>query len=41
MRRANMNTSSAIIAACTSHSPMPKSMRPCATRAWLTLRRLE
>ena len=41
MRRANMNTSRAIIPACTSHQPTPKSMRPCATRAWLTLRRFE
>src|SRR5439155_20111150 len=41
MRRANMKSRSATIPACTSHRPMPKSMRPCATRAWLTRRRVE
>src|SRR5688572_7057614 len=41
MRWANMTSSSTTMPACTSHQPTPKSILPCATRAWLTLSRLE
>src|SRR5205814_5811570 len=41
MRCANMKISSTAMQACTTHQPTLKSMRPCATRAWMTDKRFE
>src|SRR5258706_1585681 len=41
MRWPNSTTSSSTMPPCTSQTPVEKSRRPCATRAWLTESRLE
>jgi hypothetical protein len=41
MRWAKSTTRSAIIRACTIQTPIAKSSRPCATRAWITDSRFE